>query len=421
MKYLVIFLVFFGITGLAYAEHDEPKVPEPMPSCPEGTILKDNTCIETVPICGEGTTYQDGICVVNESNEKTNSEKWTNSFQNISKTPRKHETGTYENTGVFYSKNGTELVVLKKGQEVDIIFQYEFRNDKIFDGYVYYNIAENGNLISQSQNFIISEIPKVFKFTYTPQNVGEFSFTKGSISHSGTWGGEQGRSIIVLEEFSKAMKFNGQCKKPFPKYTLAVKHDFSTAACVKYDTKQKLIERGWAENNIQNIKQDFFSKYGIDYDGLVVRNADASVYKTVRNHPNQNCFTLTDDMLNDFPDGFLEDLKSATEEEFHTDPQIYPPGIYTGYAMLADKDFALDFVKKYDFNATKQVFSDNIAAIPDEEYQFDCFFDYYDNQYMLRLKFEQQLHDGNFINVNITRNDQGMPIIINDNITVYSG
>ncbi len=176
-----------------------------------------------------------------------------------------------------------------------------------------------------------------------------------------------------------------------------------------------------AGNKIQNTKQEFFSKYGIEYDELLVRDTSTSVYKTVQNHPDQNCFTLNDDMLNDFPDEFSEDLERATEEEFHNDPQIYPPGVYTGYGMESDKDFALDFVKKYDFNATTQAFSDNIASIPDKQYRFDCFFDYSDKQYMLRLEFEQQIHDGNFINVNVTRNDQGIPTIINNDIAVYSG
>ena len=146
---------------------------------------------------------------------------------------------------IFNSKNGTGLITLKTGQEVDVIFSYDFRNDQIFDGYVYFNVGENGKLISQSQNFTISEIPKTFKFSYIPQDVGIFPITKGSISHDGIWGGEQGQSILVLEKFSKAMKFNGQCTKPFPEFALVAKPDFSTAACVKMDTKQILKERGW--------------------------------------------------------------------------------------------------------------------------------------------------------------------------------
>ena len=146
---------------------------------------------------------------------------------------------------IFNSKNGTGLVMLKKGQEVDIIFQYDFRNNKIFDGYVYYNIAEAGQLITQSQNFTISEIPKTFKFSYTPQNVGIFSFTKGAMSHMGMPSGEQTQFIAVVEKFSKAQKFNGQCKKPFPEFSFVIKPDFSKAVCVKMDTKEILKERGW--------------------------------------------------------------------------------------------------------------------------------------------------------------------------------
>ncbi len=146
---------------------------------------------------------------------------------------------------IFNSKNGTGLITLKMGQEVDVIFTYDFRNDKIFDGFVYYNIGEDGKLISQSQNFTISEIPKTFKFSYTPQNVGIFPFTKGAATHSGIPSDEQGQSILVLEKFSKAMKFNGQCKKPFPEFALVAKPNFSTAVCVKMDTKQILKDRGW--------------------------------------------------------------------------------------------------------------------------------------------------------------------------------
>ena len=162
-------------------------------------------------------------------------------------------------------------------------------------------------------------------------------------------------------------------------------------------------------------------RYGIDYDELVVRDARAAVYKTVQNNVDQDCFTLTNDMLDGFAEDFLQDLKSAGEEEFHSDPQIYPPGVYSGYGMQIDKDYALDFVKKYSFNATTQVFSDNIASIPDKQYRFDCFFDYSGKQFMLRITFEQQLHDGNFVNVNVTKNNQGIPTLINDNVTVYGG
>lgn len=145
---------------------------------------------------------------------------------------------------VFNSKNGTNLTVLKIGQETDVIFPYNFVHDP-FDGYVYYNIVENDRRISQSQNFTANEIPKTFKFSYIPKEVGIFPITKGAMSHTGVWGGETSQSFIVVEKFSKAMKFNGQCQKPFPEFTLIIKPDFSIGTCVKMDTRSKLKERGW--------------------------------------------------------------------------------------------------------------------------------------------------------------------------------
>jgi hypothetical protein len=146
---------------------------------------------------------------------------------------------------IFYSKNGTGLTILKMQEEVNIVFTHAFRNNERFDGYVYYNIIEGNKRITDSKNFTASEMPKTFTFSYIPQKAGIFPITKGIISNSGDFNREESQSIIVLEKFSKAMKFNGQCKKPFPEFTLVIKPDFSTAACVKMETVAILKERGW--------------------------------------------------------------------------------------------------------------------------------------------------------------------------------
>lgn len=78
---------------------------------------------------------------------------------------------------VFNSKNGTSLTVLKMGQETDIVFPYDFV-DGSFDGYVYYNTVESNRRITQSQNFTSDEIPKTFKFSYTPKEVEFFQLQK---------------------------------------------------------------------------------------------------------------------------------------------------------------------------------------------------------------------------------------------------
>ncbi|MCV0392806.1 MAG: hypothetical protein K5790_05860 [Nitrosopumilus sp.] len=171
-------------------------------------------------------------------------------------------------------------------------------------------------------------------------------------------------------------------------------------------------------NSTDTQKQTF--QYLVDYDDLLVRSVGMSVYKTVENHPNQDCFQLSSQEVEKFPDDFLDDLKSASEEEFHDSPQIYPPGVYTGYGMTVKKEVALDLLTKYNFNETKTVFSDNIASMPDAQYQFDCFFEYEDKQYMLRISFQNQISDGNFVNVNFTQNS-GFPHIENQHITVFYG
>lgn len=150
-----------------------------------------------------------------------------------------------ESDGVFYSKNGTNLAVLRVHDEVDIVFAYGFRSSDKFDGYVYYNIAEDDKKIHGSANFTAGELPQTFDFSYTPKKTGVFFFTRGSMSHSGDFHGEQSMSFIVVEEFSKAMKFNGKCKNAFPEFTLVIKPDFSTGACVTMDTAKNLKGRGW--------------------------------------------------------------------------------------------------------------------------------------------------------------------------------
>ena len=147
---------------------------------------------------------------------------------------------------VFNSKNGTGLVALKTHEEVDIVFaSSELSSRMDSDGYVYYSLYDDNQLITNSENFTTNELPKTFTFSFTPKNTGIFSFTKGIWFNSDNSHKTESQGVIVLEKFSKAMAFNGQCKKPFPEFTLIIKPDFSTAVCVKMDTATKLKERGW--------------------------------------------------------------------------------------------------------------------------------------------------------------------------------
>ena len=146
----------------------------------------------------------------------------------------------------FNSKNRTGLVALKTHEEVDIIFtSSELSTRQDSDGYLYFGINDGNKLITDSVNFTANELPKTFTFSFTPQNTGIFSFTKGIWFNSDHSYKTESEGVIVLAKFSKAMAFNGQCKKPFPEFTLILKPDFSTGACVKMDSVSVLKERGW--------------------------------------------------------------------------------------------------------------------------------------------------------------------------------
>ncbi len=142
----------------------------------------------------------------------------------------------------FYSTNETALLALKAHEKVNIVFTAKI-NDTSFDGHVFYSIIEGNNLITESENFTGKEGPKTFSFSYTPDKTGIFEISNGIASNSSNFHDVTSHPFIVLEKFSKAMKFNGQCKQP--EYNPVAKPDFSTNACVKLDAYFTLKQRGW--------------------------------------------------------------------------------------------------------------------------------------------------------------------------------
>ncbi|MGC1425407.1 MAG: hypothetical protein WA833_01735 [Nitrosotalea sp.] len=143
---------------------------------------------------------------------------------------------------IFYSTNGTQLLALKVHEKVNITFTAKI-NDTNFDGHVFYNIIEGNNQITESENFTGKESPKNFTFSYIPDKTGIFEISDGMASNSSNFHSVRSHSFIVLENFSKAMKFNGQCRQP--EYNPVAKPDFSTNACVKLDAYFILKQRGW--------------------------------------------------------------------------------------------------------------------------------------------------------------------------------
>lgn len=143
----------------------------------------------------------------------------------------------------FYSTNGTALAALKLHDKVNIMFTANVDNNKNFSGYVFYNIIEGNATTTNSENFTGKESPKNFTFSFTPDRTGIFEISNGIASKSGDFHSVKSHPFIVLENFSKAMKFNGECRNP--EYHPVAKSDFSSNACVKHDTYFILKQRGW--------------------------------------------------------------------------------------------------------------------------------------------------------------------------------
>lgn len=145
----------------------------------------------------------------------------------------------------FQSKNGTGLVALKVHEEIDIIIEsVHLLGNRTSDGYAYYNIREDSNVVTSSMNFTADKIPEVFAFPYAPQKTGIFPVNIGAVSTSGDFHRTRSQSIIVVEEFSKAMTLSGLCKSEITQF-LTIKPDYSTGACLTMDTHRVLKERGW--------------------------------------------------------------------------------------------------------------------------------------------------------------------------------
>ncbi|MGI0073403.1 MAG: hypothetical protein ACREA3_06300 [Nitrosotalea sp.] len=148
----------------------------------------------------------------------------------------------YVNGPTFYSKNGTALFTLKVHEPVNIQFT-AVTDNKTFHGYVWYRILHENNQTSGTENFTGTESPKNFTFSYVPEKTGGFMIENGISSSLPYYNSVRSQPIMVIENFSKAVEFNGQCKQP--SYILIPTPHYSTGVCVKPHTFFILKERGW--------------------------------------------------------------------------------------------------------------------------------------------------------------------------------
>ncbi|MGI0009019.1 MAG: hypothetical protein ACRD92_05310 [Nitrosopumilaceae archaeon] len=160
---------------------------------------------------------------------------------------------------------------------------------------------------------------------------------------------------------------------------------------------------------------------GIEDDDLVTRRALIGVSSAIENIPSRNCFQIDDNDLRVIPN-LRQIIFEAKTIADYPEPDIQPNGVYTGFAGRVPTEKALDLIKKYKFNATKIQANDNFNKIPDFRYNFNCFFDYNGDQYLMNVDFETYYWgDGRIVQVNFTKNDIGIPLVENQNITVFTG
>ena len=159
----------------------------------------------------------------------------------------------------------------------------------------------------------------------------------------------------------------------------------------------------------------------IEYEDLVSRSAKLGLYAVPENYEKQICFSIPNDNAIDshvFLSEYIDEIAYIREDVKFSDT---PPEFHTRFDTQIKTSLALDMIKMYDFDVTVIETDNNVGKIPDRLYRFDCPFEYKDERMMLRIMFESHFWENMPIYVNVTRNDLGVPMLVNENITVFVG
>ena len=161
-----------------------------------------------------------------------------------------------------------------------------------------------------------------------------------------------------------------------------------------------------------------FKYKSIEHNDLVSRQAKIGFYAVPEDIHKQSCFSVSKNDPNNVLSTHLVDVSNIMEDlGLHSTP----PKFYTMYDTSIKTSLALDMIKKYDFAATAIKTDNNIKKIQDMAYHFDCPIDYEGKQIMLRIMFESYFWENIPVYINMTRNELGIPVLTNNNITVFAG
>jgi len=166
----------------------------------------------------------------------------------------------------------------------------------------------------------------------------------------------------------------------------------------------------------EESQTDIFN-YDKAYDDLIPRRSSIYVAMAVEDIPQRSCFTINE---KDFSE-LSYNLRSAIHDAQKIDTHYSDSEMYDGVSYRTDSSESLELISKYRFNQSTREYFGSILKISDTTYRFECFFEFHDNQYKLTIEFDGHISDSNIVNVNFTRNEKGLPVIQNQNITVYYG
>lgn len=176
------------------------------------------------------------------------------------------------------------------------------------------------------------------------------------------------------------------------------------------------------ENSNKINTQDYDHKYV----HLISRNVDAVISKSTKFDPSRTCFEITDtDYQIHFSKQFADSLiKASRVDDSLYDPQYGVGFQLNGVSFEMSPQEAIGYLTKYDFKEEiieLQGKRDNKQPdIATSKIHYDCFFDYKGEQYLFQLNFDPMipLYE-KFNQINITKNEQGQPVLVNADIVAY--
>jgi len=133
-----------------------------------------------------------------------------------------------------------ELILYEELQENNIdIIQGEI-------GFGFIPLDKDKHIIKFYKNIEVKpeELPKTFYIDVSLNETGSYMISKHAIYHNlNHKGGDIWNAFKVVKKISKSINENWDCKNP--ELITLVKYDYSTAICVKQNTANELIKRGY--------------------------------------------------------------------------------------------------------------------------------------------------------------------------------